>query len=155
MKKKLKIVLLVLFVIFLAAQFFRPDRTTAPIVQAETLEATVAVPENVAVVLKRSCNDCHTNETRYPWYSEVVPASWLLADHINEGRQKLNFSVWNTYDNTKKRRKMDQICDQITDGEMPQYQYLWIHRDAHLTDEDKKVLCDWTEAERAKIPVVN
>ena len=151
MKKILKIVAVVFVVAFAVAQFFRPDQTNPPIVQADTLEAATQVPENVAQVLKRSCNDCHTNQTVYPWYSNITPFSWLLKNHIDEGRTKLNFSVWNTYDAKKKARKLDQICDQIIGGEMPLNQYLWIHRYAKLSDEDKKLLCDWEQAERDKI----
>ncbi len=153
MKKALKIVVIVLVVAFIAVQFYRPDRINPTIVQAETLEATTQVPENVAAVFKRSCNDCHTNETVYPWYSNISPVSWLLADHINEGRREMNFSVWNTYNAKKKAHKLDEICDQVTSGEMPHNQYLWIHRDAQLSDEDKKTLCDWAQAEKAKIVV--
>jgi hypothetical protein len=101
--------------------------------------------------LKRSCNDCHSNETVYPWYSNISPFSWLLAEHIEEGRRELNFSVWTTYSAKKKRRKLDEVCEQITSGEMPHNQYLWIHRDAVLSQEDKKILCDWAETEKAKI----
>ena len=152
MKKVLKIVAIVLIAAFIVVQFFRPDRTNPPVVQAETLESSVPVPENVEQILKRSCNDCHSNQTVYPWYSNISPFSWLLQQHIDEGRQKLNFSVWNTFDAKKKARKLDEVCDQVTTGEMPLNQYLWIHRDAKLSDEDKKLLCDWVDAEKAKIP---
>ena len=151
MKKLLKIIAVILFVAFVAIQFYRPDRSNPPTVQAETLEATAAVPENVAQILTRSCNDCHSNKTVYPWYSNVSPFSWLLAEHINEGRRELNFSVWNTYTAKKKRHKYDEICEQVTSGEMPHSQYLWLHREAQLSAEDKKLLCDWAETEKAKI----
>jgi cytochrome c553 len=151
MKKTLKIVLIVLVVAFAAIQFYRPDTTAPAIVQAETLEASANVPENVNQILTRSCNDCHTNKTIYPWYSQIVPASIFLADHISEGRQELNFSVWNTYETNRKRRKLDQICEQVTEKEMPLPSYLWIHRDAKLSDEDIKTLCDWANGERARL----
>ncbi len=151
MKRILKIVVIVFVGAFIAAQFFRPDRTNPPIVQVETLEATTDVPDNVAQILKRSCKDCHSNQTIYPWYSNLTPFSWLLKNHIDEGRAELNFSVWNTYDAKKKSRKLDEICDQVSSGEMPHSQYLWIHRDAILSDDDKKLLCDWEQAEREKI----
>ena len=151
-KKILKIIAVVFVVGFIAIQFIRPDRTNLPIVQAETLEAAAQVPENVRAILKRSCNDCHSNETTYPWYSNISPFSWLLADHIEEGRRELNYSVWNTYTAKKKRHKFDEICEQITSGEMPHNQYLWLHADANLSEIDKKILCDWAETEKAKIP---
>ncbi len=151
MKKILKIIAVVLIIAFLAIQFYRPDRANPPTVQAETLETTTDVPENVARILTRSCNDCHSNETVYPWYSNVSPFSWLLADHINEGRRELNFSVWNTYTAKRKRHKYDEICEQATSGVMPHNQYLWLHREARLSAEDVKLLCDWADAEKAKM----
>jgi hypothetical protein len=151
MKKILKIIAVVLAIAFLAVQFYRPDRANPPTIQAETLEATTDVPENVSRILTRSCNDCHSNETVYPWYSNVSPFSWLLANHINEGRRELNFSVWNTYTAKRKRRKYDEICEQATSGAMPHDQYLWLHREARLSAEDVKLLCDWADTEKVKI----
>jgi len=151
MKKALKIIVIIAVTAFIAVQFYRPDYTAAPIAQAETLEATTQVPENVAEILKRSCNDCHTNQTTLPWYSNITPVNWLLADHIDEGRRELNFSVWNTYNAKKKRHKFDEVCDQVIGGEMPHNQYLWMHGDAKLSDEDKRTLCDWAQLEKSKI----
>ncbi|MCA1623382.1 MAG: heme-binding domain-containing protein [Acidobacteria bacterium] len=154
MKKAVKIIAIVLAVAFFAIQFYRPDRTNPLIVEAETLEASTQVPENVQKILERSCNDCHSNKTVYPWYSNISPFSWMLVDHINEGRRELNFSAWGTYTNKRKRHKLDETCEQITDGLMPHNQYLWIHRDARLSEADKKILCDWAETEKAKLPEV-
>lgn len=151
MKKALKIIAVVLFVLFVAIQFYRPDRTAPTIVEAETLESSTEVPEKVEQILVTSCNDCHTNKTIYPWYSQVAPASLFLANHISEGRRHLNFSVWNTYETRKKRRKLDEICEQITEKEMPLPSYLWIHWNAKLSDEDVKTLCDWADAEKARL----
>ena len=152
MKKTLKIVAVILLVAFIALQFYRPNLTNPPIVEAETLDTTTQVPENVAAILKRSCSDCHSNETVYPWYSNITPFSSLLAEHIEEGRRELNVSIWNTYSAKKKRNKFDEICEQVTTDEMPHNQYLWIHGDARLSEEDKKILCVWAETEKAKIP---
>ena len=150
-KKSLKIIAAVLLVGIAALQFYRPDRVNPLIVEAETLQATTQIPENIRGILKRSCNDCHSNETVYPWYSNVSPFSWLLAEHIEEGRRELNLSVWNTYSARKKRHKYDEICEQVTRGEMPHNQYIWIHRDAALSEQDKINLCDWAETEKSKI----
>lgn len=152
MKKVLKIIAVVLVAAFLAIQFYRPDRTNPPVVEAETLEVATQVPENVKEILERSCNDCHSNRTAYPWYSQIAPFSWLLANHVKEGRAELNFSVWATYADRRKRRKLDEICEQVKTGEMPHKQYLWIHRDAKLSEADKEILCDWAKSEIAKLP---
>ncbi len=152
MKKILKITAVVLFVAFVAIQFYRPAKTNPPIIAAETLEATARVPNEVAKILSRSCNDCHTNNSNYPWYSQVAPMSWGIVEHINEGRRELNLSTWAIYDTKRKKHKLEEICEMVTSGEMPHYQYLWIHRDAQLSDDDKKILCDWTETEKSMLP---
>ena len=154
MKRILKIIAIVFVIGFIVIQFYRPDRTNPPIVQAETIGATTAIPENVNQILVRSCNDCHSNETVYPWYSNISPFSWLLAEHIEEGRRELNVSVWTTYSGKKKRHKLDEVCEQVTSGAMPHNQYLWMHRDALLSEEEKKNLCDWAATEKAKIEEV-
>ncbi len=155
MKKVLKIVAIVLAIGFIAIQFYRPARINVPIVQAETLEATTRVPENVQNILERSCNDCHTNQTNWVWYSNIAPISWGMVDHVNVARNELNFSKWATYSATRKDKKLDEICEQVESGEMPHYQYLWLHWNAVLSTDDVKILCDWTKSEEAKTTANN
>lgn len=145
MKKTLKIIAAVLVLAVVAIQFVRPDRTNPPVDPAQTLGASTAVPDNVKEIITRSCSDCHSNETVYPWYSNVSPFSWFLVDHIREGRGELNLSEWGTYAADKKKRKLDEICEMVESAEMPLPSYLWIHRDAVLSESDKKILCDWSE----------
>jgi Haem-binding domain len=151
MKKILKIIAIVLVIGFVIIQFIRPDFTNPPINQADTLEATTQVPENVQAILNRSCADCHTNNTKYPWYSYIQPSAWFLAHHIEEGRAELNLSSWKTSAPARQRRKLGEICEQVQTKEMPLPSYLWIHWDAKMSDVDIKTLCDWTVAEQAKI----
>ena len=151
-KKVIKIVVIVLVVAFVIAQFVRPDRSNPPIDPSQTLEVSMQVPDNIEAILSRSCADCHTHRTYYPWYSNVAPASWFLANHVKEGRRELDFSVWATYSAKKKSKKLEEICEQVKQNEMPVPSYLWIHRDASLTDADRNLLCDWANAERAQIP---
>jgi len=151
MRKILKIIAVVFVLAFIAVQFYRPDRINTQINQTETLESSTDVPENVAQILTRSCNDCHTNKTIYPWYSQIAPASLFLASHVDDGRRHLNLSIWNTYETKRKRHKLDEICEQITLKEMPLPSYLWIHWDANLSDEDIKTLCDWAERGKARL----
>ena len=146
-KKILKIVVIILVVAFVVIQFFRPEFTNPPENPADTLEASTQVPENVDAILNRSCADCHSNRTVYPWYSKIAPSSWLLSSDIREGRQELNISVWNTYETRKKVRKLGAICDQVTKGDMPLWQYRLIHWNARLKEGEVKTLCDWTDAE--------
>lgn len=151
LKKILKIIAVVLVLAFAALQFYRPDRTNPTVNPAETLEASTDLPSDVRAVLQRSCNDCHSNETSYPWYSNVSPFSWFLDDHIRHGRSELNFSVWNTYEKSRKMRKLDEICEVIESSEMPLPSYLWIHRDAVLKSENARRLCSWAADEKTRV----
>ena len=115
-------------------------------VQADTIQAGMTVPPDVDMVLTRSCGDCHTNSTVYPWYSQVQPVAWWLSNHIAEGRRELNLSTFNTYPARKKKKKLEEICEQVKSGEMPLPSYTIVHRNAVLTDTEKEAICKWTEA---------
>jgi len=151
MKKLLKIIVIIVVITFFVLQLFRPDRTNPPIVEAETLEAATALPADVQAVLSRSCYDCHSHNTIFPWYSNVSPFSWFLADHIEQGRKEVNFSVWNTYSAEKKIRKFEEICEQVESRAMPLPSYLWIHRNSILDGQERKLLCNWAMAEKRNI----
>ena len=153
MKKLLKITAICIVGVFIFIQFFRADFTNPPVNQAETLEASTEIPENVQAIINRSCKDCHSNETVYPWYSKVQPSAWFLADHIKEGRTEMNFSVWNTYETRRKRRKLDEICEMVKARAMPLPSYLWIHWDARASDDDINILCEWTNRESERLAV--
>ena len=152
LKRIVLLVVVVLLVAFVALQFLlRLDTTPIPIVQADTIKASVEVPPDVDMVLTRSCGDCHSNATVYPWYSRIQPVAWWMGGHITEGRQELNLSTFNTYAARKKKKKLEAICDEIKSGDMPLPSYLWIHRDAILTDSEKDAICKWTETAEASI----
>jgi len=150
-KKIVLVVVVVLVIAFIGIQFWRIDTTPIPIIQADTIQAGITVPPDVDMVLTRSCGDCHTNSTVYPWYSQVQPVAWWLANHIAEGRQQLNFSTFNTYNARKKQKKLEAICEQVKSGDMPLPSYTWIHRNAILTDSEKDAICKWTENAQAQI----
>lgn len=150
-RRVLKFVIIALVVAFVIGQFIRPDFTNPPVNPSETLVASTDVPADVQMILGRSCTDCHSNQTSYPWYSKITPANWFLADHINEGRREMNLSVWNTYTAKKKVRKLDELCEQVSGGEMPLPSYLWIHWDARLAEGDAARLCEWAKTESARI----
>jgi hypothetical protein len=103
-------------------------------------------------ILRRSCNDCHSSETVWPWYSNVSPVSWFLKSHIDEGRRELSFSEWATYPKRKRERKLHEMCEQVEAGEMPLKSYLPLHPSARLSDEDKRRLCEWTRQEEERQP---
>ena len=129
------------------AQVIRPDRTNPPIDPAKTLVATTHPPANVQAILDRGCRDCHTNQTVWPWYTNVAPISWFIAGHVTEGRHNLSFSNWADYPPALKVKRLAQMCDLVQRAEMPLTTYLLLHRDAALSDEDRQAVCDWTDAQ--------
>ena len=151
MKKAIKIFAIVLAVAFLILQVFQIDKANPPVVESETLEAAINVPADISQIIARSCNDCHSNKTVYPWYTSLQPNGWFMRDHIDDGRRELNFSVFNTYTQTKKLKKLEEICEQVNAGEMPLPSYLWIHGDAALSESDRQALCDWANEARARL----
>lgn len=151
LKKILKIAALFLIAGFIVIQFFRIDRAAPPVVSEETLDAAVAVPPDIKELIGRSCNDCHSNTTVYPWYTNIQPVAWFMKSHIDDGRRHLNFSVFNTYASKKKAKKLEEICEQVESAEMPLPSYLWIHGDAVLKESEAKALCDWAKQEKAKL----
>ncbi len=151
LKKVLKVTALGLALLLIVLQFIGIDKTRPTIVDNETLEAAVNVPADISLILGRSCNDCHSHKTVYPWYANIQPIGWFLRDHIEHGSEHLNFSVFNTYSLDKKAKKLVEICEEIEAGGMPLPSYLWIHRNALLSMSEKKALCEWTREEAAKI----
>lgn len=151
MKKAIKIAAVVIVLGFITIQFFGIDKTNPPVVESETLESAVAVSPDVSLIMGRACNDCHTNKTIYPWYSNVQPSGWFLKDHIDEGREELNFSKFNTFEKKKKIRKLEEVCSEVESGQMPLPSYTWIHRGAILTESEKAAICSWTKTEIAKL----
>ncbi|GJL62938.1 MAG: hypothetical protein NPIRA04_15920 [Nitrospirales bacterium] len=103
----------------------------------------VDAPPHIQSILKRACYDCHSHETVWPWYSQVAPASWLLAWDVQEGREELNFSIWNQYVSKKKDKKLKEIAEEIDEGDMPPWFYLPLHPEAQLSSQDKHQLREW------------
>ena len=138
-----------LAIAFVAIQFYRPARTNPRIDPKNTIEPTMHVPPAVNAILERSCNDCHSSKTTWPWYSKVAPASWYLADHVREGRQELSFSQWGTYTAKRKDHKLEEICGEVKNGKMPLPSYGRLHSHARLSDADVQTLCGWAASARA------
>jgi hypothetical protein len=129
-----------------AIQFVRPARTNPVTVPERTLAANVDVTPEARAVLDRSCRDCHSNDTRWPWYSNVAPVSWFVIDHVNHGRRHLNFSDWAKYPPDETEQLLKNTCAFARKGSMPLPSYLWAHRDARLSDADVLALCEWTDS---------
>jgi hypothetical protein len=149
--KAVKIIVAALILIFVAVQFIpsgipenKPD--TGESITNDSL-MTVQVLEQLRV----SCFDCHSNQVVLPWYSKVAPSSWLLADHINEGRSHLNFSEWGAYSNREKIGLLDDIRDEVSSGKMPLRSYLLIHRGAKIDSAGVSAILKWTDDATASI----
>jgi len=145
--RALKITAFVFALLLLAAQFVRPARTNPPEAPGRALEHHVAVPREVSEILTRSCADCHSNRTAWPWYSHVAPASWFVIDHVNHGRRHLNLSDWSRYDPRESADMLRHICHEARVGTMPLDSYTLLHPRARLSPQDVRTLCDWTERE--------
>ena len=140
-----------LVIVAAGIQLVRPDRTNPPVDPARSLQAAAAVPSHVDGVLRRACYDCHSSETRWPWYSGVAPVAWGVADHVKEGRAEFNLSEWGSYPAAKRVAVLEKICAEVREGGMPLAQYVWLHRDARLSEADRKMVCEWSTGEAARL----
>jgi len=145
MGKILKVGGIGLAVLLIVIQFYRPERLNPAVDPAGDISAQVPVPPAVRSILERSCFDCHSNRTRWPWYSNVAPASWLVARDVTEGRERLNFSEWGSYKQGKRVSRLEMMIAEVDKGEMPLNNYLLLHGEAALTEADKDTLCAWAE----------
>lgn len=137
MKKKLSWVLMTVLSIFLLMQLIPIDRENPPI----TLD--MPAPKPVKDILKRSCYDCHSNETEWPWYSYLAPVKFMIRHHVNEGRSKVNFSTWDQPQGEEKAEVPEEIIEVIEKGEMPTWDYILMHPEAKLSAKDVAVLKEW------------
>jgi len=117
--------------------------------QSHTLEAVVFVPPKIESILQRACDDCHSDLTRWPWYSNVAPVSWFVIDHVDSGRRHVNFSEWFRRDTKNPaeytRERFQAMCRQMQTGDMPLTSYLLVHRTAKLSQDDIETICQWTK----------
>ncbi len=141
-----KRVILALVVLFVITQFIRPPRTNPPVDPTLEINASQSAGPAVHSIFVRSCNDCHSNLTVWPWYSSVAPASWLLTYDVNKGRSAMNLSQWGAYSVEKRNDLMREICKEVSNGEMPDSAYTLVHPVARLTDADVQTVCGWTQA---------
>jgi hypothetical protein len=142
-KKKIGIVILVILVVI---QFIRPTRNKSTEVQVNDISVAMNVPADVMNVLKTSCYDCHSNNTSDMWYMNIQPIGWWVSNHIEEGKEELNFSEWVKYKPKRKAHKMEEIAEMVNEDEMPMSSYTIIHGEAKLSAAQKKLLVDWAMA---------
>ena len=145
MKKKLKTAGLVIVGFLLVAQLVPVARTNPP----ET--SPLQIPADVEPILQKACYDCHSNKTKWPWYSGIAPLSWWIVDHVNEGRRELNFSEWNAIPAEKRAKKFEEIAEEVEEGEMPLKTYTPAHPEAVLTPQEVATLVNWAKAQERSL----
>jgi len=144
---------MILAIAFVAAQFVRPARTNPPFASTQTIEHLVRVPPELHATLTRACGDCHSDQTEWPWYSQVAPASWFVIHHVVQGRKRINFSTWvrpgkEPVDSVDRLRA---ICREVRKGGMPLTSYTLIHWNARLSAAEVQRICEWSEEEEQRL----
>ncbi len=134
----------VILIIFVLLQFFTPKRTNPPVTQE------ISAPPEVMSILQKSCYDCHSNKTRWPWYSKVAPISFLVVRDVNEGRKHMNFTEWDKIPQQKLAKVFEEIAEEVQEGEMPMPIYLIMHSDARLSPSEKNTLVTWAQQKSGK-----
>jgi hypothetical protein len=149
MIKKITLGLLALLVLI---QFIPAEKNESNDTEFD-MSKSYDVPDNVAMILKGACNDCHTNLTRYPWYSNIQPVKYMLADHVEEGKRKWNMSTFTKLPLAVQNHKFEEVVEMVEEKEMPleSYTYFGLHPEANLTDEERKVLVDWAKDQMAML----
>ena len=148
--KILKKIGLLLLVAFIIAQFFGPEENEGDITSVNAFFADTNPPEDIKLVLKNACLDCHSDYTRYPWYNNITPVNYWLADHIKHGKKHFNISKWDDYSDKKKDHKLDELIEMVEAKEMPLPSYTWTHGDAKLSQEQIDAVVDWVKKVRLK-----
>lgn len=140
---RIKKILLALLIVFIAIQFIQPARNKSGQVLPTNFAKVYTVPGNIQSILQNACYDCHSNSTSYPWYSNIQPMAWIMARHIKNGKEELNFSEFGSYTSRRQISKLKGIANQIKDNEMPIWSYKMMHKKANLTKEEKVLIIDW------------
>jgi hypothetical protein len=150
-KKILKGIGIAVAALLVIVQFVRPEKNTGGAPTDGDIAATYDVPADIQTILRTSCYDCHSNNTRYPWYAEIQPIGWMLNRHITEGKRELNFSEFASRKPRWQYRKFEEIVEQVEKAEMPLPSYLLAHADARLSDEQKARLISWAREMQLRI----
>lgn len=153
MRIVIRITGLVLFAVLIIIQFFQTEKnihiTAAAFVN--DIHTIYPLPPNIKSILQSSCYDCHSNNSNYPWYDNIQPVSWLLQNHIEEGKKEINFNEFASYPIRKQYKKLEEIIEQVKEDEMPLSSYTFFHKDAVLNSDEKLALSSWAAALRDSI----
>ena len=148
--KILKYLFIIILTVFIIIQFFRIDKNNPEFDKTGDLIVSENPPTEIAQILRSSCYDCHSNETIWPWYSNIAPVSWMLQQHVTEGRGHLNFSLWSRIEGYDKLFIIEEIIEEIELAEMPLPGYLLVHANAKLTEEQRQLLIEWLRSQQTK-----
>ena len=151
MRKVFKTIGWALLITLVVIQFFRPKKNIHPGDQPNAITKKFLVTADVKTILDKACMDCHSNNTRYPWYYNIQPVAWWLADHVNHGKKELNFDEFTNRRPRFQYRRMQQTIDLVKDGEMPLDSYTWTHKDANLTEDEKTKIYHWAKSVRSAL----
>ncbi len=141
MSKRVKQVSIAALVVLAAMQLVRPARTNPSSDPGGAIDARLPNATQMHGVVNRACRDCHTNQTTWPWYSEVAPVSWLVIHDVVDGRRAVNFSEWATYEPSRQSKLLKDACEEVSNGEMPVRAYTWMHPGTKLTPQDIDAIC--------------
>lgn len=147
--KTLKKTAYVLLIALIVAQFFQPEKNEGSLISVVPFLNETNPPENVKEILETTCFDCHSNTTTYPWYNNITPVNYWLESHVKDGKKHLNFSEWTSYSIKKKEHKMDELYEEVEEGEMPLTSYTWTHSEANLTAAQIAEVVAWGKAIQA------
>ena len=141
----IKKILWLLLIVFVIAQFFGPEKNEGTTESIVTFLDDTNPPENVKMILKENCFDCHSSITRYPWYNNITPVNYWMSDHIKHAKGHFNVSKWNDYSVKKKDHKLEELIEMVKKKEMPLPSYTWMHSEANLNDDQIKSIIDWAK----------
>ncbi|MCZ2460168.1 MAG: heme-binding domain-containing protein [Chitinophagales bacterium] len=144
----IKKILAVLLIALVVIQLFHPKRNKSEGDQLNYIGNSFSVPDDIKSILARSCNDCHSNNSNYPWYANVQPVAWWLNHHIKKGKSEINFDEFTNKSLRFQYHKFEEITEQVKEGKMPIKSYTWTHNDAVLSEADKNKLMAWADASR-------
>lgn len=148
--KVIKKILLLLLVVFVIAQFFGPDKNEGDMVSIDAFIAETNPPEDVKLILKETCFDCHSDVTRYPWYNNITPINYWLDEHVKDGKKHFNVSKWEGSSIKRKDHKFEELIEMVEDKEMPLNSYTWTHSEAKLSDNQIASVINWAKKVRIK-----
>lgn len=148
--KKLKKVFLGLLILFVIAQFIGPDKNQGNLETIDAFLLETNPPNDVKLILKEGCYDCHSDVTQYPWYNNITPVNYWLARHIKDGKKHFNISNWEGNSVKRKDHKFEELIEMVEDKTMPLKSYTWTHSEAKLTDAQIKAVVDWANLVRFK-----